>query len=105
MAWPLSMAGVTVMWAVARPGPTSSMVMPRDCEAVSPAYIVAAQALASSSGVMKRSSDGLGRRAQRREVAVAGVGCAQDADHAGGVGDLAAQGHGHRLVEVDPVQF
>src|ERR1700736_5346439 len=50
MRWPFTMCGCTVMVSVARPGPTSTIFMPRPEEASSSFHIASAQARARSSG-------------------------------------------------------
>ena len=50
MRWPLTISGRTVIDSVARPGPISTISMPRPLLASSSAHIASAQARARSSG-------------------------------------------------------
>src|SRR6185312_14100586 len=50
MRWPFTICGCTIMESVARPGPTSTIVMPSETEASSSFHIASAQAHARSSG-------------------------------------------------------
>src|SRR5882757_3457219 len=50
MRWPLTISGLTVIESVARPGPISTIAMPRPLLASSSFHIASAQARARSSG-------------------------------------------------------